>query len=154
MAETEKTIKCKTDAGLTFGTEVETVGGKSLGKITVFDPIDDLRNRRPLPKIHSITTDKGYFLRAEDVVIEGNRGEKLLVSLLRDVKPQEEPVDNDIPSEETAIAMDDARRGHVVEGNLDEDLDRLLEQTREEMRQESKFKRKPSASAKPTVQTE
>ncbi len=88
MTETEKTIKCKADAGLTFGKEVETVGGKSLGKITVFDPIADLRNRSPLPKIHSITTDKGYFLRAEDVVIEGNRGEKLLVSLLRDVKPQ------------------------------------------------------------------
>ncbi len=89
MAETEKTIKCKADARLTFGTEVETVGGKSLGKVTVFDPIYDLRNRRPLPSIHSITTDKGYFLRAEEVVIEGNNGENLLVSLSREVKPQE-----------------------------------------------------------------
>ncbi len=154
MTETEKAIKCKADAGLTFGTEVETVGGKSLGKITVFDPIDDLRNRRPLPKIHSITTDKGYFLRAEDIVIEGNRGEKLLVSLLRDVKPQEAEVDNDIPSEETAIAMDDARSGYVEHASNFEEFEALVERTRQEEKRKATFKHASKSAEPPTAQKE
>jgi hypothetical protein len=154
MAEADKPIRCNANAGLTFGTEVETVSGQSLGRITVFDPIHDLRNGRPLPNIHSITTDKGYFLRAEDIAIEGNKGKKLVVSLLRDVKPQEEPVDNDLPSEETAIAMDDIKHGNVVVVKNLNEMDKLVENTREEERRLANPQRKPSVASKPTVQTE
>ena len=155
MTETEKPIKCKADAGLTFGTEVETVSGKSLGRITTFDPIDDLRGRRPLPSIHSITTDKGYFLRAEDIAIEGNKGETLLVSLLRDIKPQEKPVDNDIPSEETAIAMDDIKHGYTIPlENLDDALDKVIADARAEKKRKATFERKTNASVGPTARTE
>ena len=71
------------------------------------------------------------------------------------VKPIEmSEADNDIPSEETAIAMDDIKHGNVVVVKSLGEMDKLVENTREGERRLANPQRKPSVASKPTVQTE
>lgn len=53
--------------------------------------------------------------------------------------------DKELPSEETAIAMDDARRDYAEPVDLDKDLYEQLNETREELRREANPKRKPAS---------
>ncbi len=88
MLEGTSAIRAKPGTSIAVGLTVETVGGKSLGKINAFDKMLDRENH--YAGVTRIRTDGGYALSRDDIIVERSTNEKLVVSLLRCVGAENE----------------------------------------------------------------
>lgn len=76
-------IRSKSGASIEIGMDVETVGGRSLGRVSAFDKLlDELGVYAGVSKIR---TEKGCSLTRDDILVERSAPGKLIVSMLRNI---------------------------------------------------------------------